>query len=200
MSNAFTNLKFAVCDYSKYQLKEAEVKKIISAASTYEYPDSFKYICFYYTGHGGSCNGDPFILDKNDDRLFVMKEIVSPFYPENAQHLGQRIRLFFFDCCLSKPYALKKSRSEESPLLLSARGNSLIAFSTAMKSDSKLDCNGSYWTRFLSKNLTLDKPLSTILDLTHEETVSFCREKFKTQEDIQGPHYISCVGPVHLKS
>ena len=200
MSNAFKNLKFAVCDYSKYQLKKAEVKKIINAASTYEYPDSFQYICFYYTGHGGCCNGDPFISDKNNDRVFVMKEIVSPFYSENAQHLGQRIRLFFLDCCLSKPYALKKSRSEESPLLLSARGNSLIAFSTAMKSDSKLNCNGSYWTHFLSKNLTSDKPLSTILDVTHEETVTFCREKFKIQEDIQRPHYMSCVGPVHLKS
>ena len=105
---------------------------------------------------------------------------------------------FFFDCCLSKQ-PMNKCPPEKAALLLPARGNCLIAFSTAMESVSKLDHNGSYWTDILSKHLVSGKPLSTILDVTHEETVSFCREKFKRQEDIQGPHYISCVGPVYLK-
>ena len=197
MSNVFKKLKFAVCDYTDIRLNTTDVKEIISEATTYKYPDSLKYICFYYTGHGGSYRGHPFIVDENNAKLHVMKEIVSPFYQDNAQHLGQLVRLFFFDCCLSKP--LSKSRSEESPLLLSARRNFLIAFSTAMESNSKLDHNGSYWTDILSKHLTSDKSLSTILDITHEETVKFCREKFKRQEDIQDPHYVSCVGPVYLK-
>ena len=200
MSGVFKVLKFAVCDCSQFLPKKADVQEIIRAASTYnDYPDSLQYICFYYTGHGGiSPDGDPYVLDENNDKLFVTSDIVSPFYPENAANLGKCIRLFFFDCCLSKQ-PIRKADTDEKPLLIPARGNCLIAFSTAIESDSSLDCNGSYWTDILSKNLTSDKPLSTILDVTHEETVSFCREKFKTQEDIQGPHYISCVGPIYLK-
>ena len=198
MSNVFKNLNFAVCDYTQFRLIKADVKAIISAASTgIVYPDSIKYICFYYTGHGGSYRGRPYISDQNYARLPIMEKIVSPFYPKNAQHLGQRARLFFFDCCLSKSF--DKNDSEQSSLLLSAHGNFLIAFSTAAESASKLNCDGSYWTDILSKNLESDKPLSTILDVTHEETVSFYRKNFSKQKGLQRPHYISCVGPVYLK-
>ena len=200
MSDVFGALRFAVCDYSQFQPKTSDVQEIIRATSmSNDYPHTLQYICFYYTGHGGiSSHGDPYVLDKNEEKLFVTGDIVSPFYPENAPNLGKRIRLFFFDCCLSKQ-PMKKAGTDEKSLLLPARGNCLIAFSTAIESVSTLDSTGSYWTDILSKNLVLDKPLSTILDVTHEETVTFCRKKFDKQQDIQGPHYISCVGPVYLK-
>ena len=197
MSKVFKELKFAVCD-TQFPLKEG-VKAIISETSTYKYPDSMKYICFYYSGHGRSSNGHPFIFDENNDQLDVIKEIVSPFYPENAPQLGHCIRLFFFDCCLTQPVNKCNTTKEKPYLLLPARGNCLIAFSTAMDSVSKLDSKGSYWTNILSKQLLSNERLSTILDVTYEETVSFCRQLFNTQEDIQGPHYISCVGQVYLK-
>ena len=197
MSNVFKELKFAVYD-TQFKLKEG-VKAIISEASKYKYPDSIKYICFYYSGHGRSSDGRPFIFDKNNDQLDVIKDIVSPFYPENAPQLGHCIRLFFFDCCLTQPLDKCYNTKEKPYLLLPARGNCLIAFSTAMNSVSKLDSNGSYWTDILSKQLLLNERLSTILDVTHEETVSVCRKWSNKQEDIQGPHYISCVGQVCLK-
>ena len=197
MSNVFTELKFVVCVCKQMV---ADVKSIIRAASMYnEYPDSLQYICFYYTGHGGiNSQGHPYILDENLEHLLVTNDIVSPFFPENAKQLGERIRLFFFDCCLSKE-PIKKARTSMKSLLLPARGNCLISFSTAIESESNVDTSGSYWTDILSTNLVLDEPLSTILDVTHKQTVSFCREKFTEQKDIQGPHYVSCVGPVYLK-
>ena len=163
MKTAFENLKFAVCDYTIHHPRNTDIKEIITAASSYDnYPDSLQYICFYYTGHGGSSDGHPFILDRNNDNLPITKEIVSPFYPENAPHLEKRIRLFFFDCCLSNVVNKDKlgQVAKEKSLLLPSKGNTLIAFATAMESVSKLGETGSYWTNILIKYLTSDKPLS----------------------------------------
>ena len=198
------HLNFAIYDVSAQGNPTIKsIKAIISAASTYKnYPSLLKFVCFYYAGHGGSNNGHPYIVDKDSKQLRVTDDIISPFYPENAEHLGKRIRLFFFDCCLTDEGARDHGQYDKKPLIIPPRGNCLVAYSTSLTMASRGDNeNGGFWTKHLSKNLqTLDAPLSTILDVTHEETVKFCNDKYQQQIKVQGPHYVSCVGPVWLKS
>ena len=178
-----------------------DIKAIISAASTYKYPSSLKFVCFYYAGHGGSNDGHPYIMDEDRKQLRVTDDIISPFYPENAEHLDKCIRLFFFDCCLTDEGARDHGQYDKKPLIIPPRGNCLVAYSTSLTTASRGDDeNGGFWTKHLSQNLQkLDAPLSTILDVTYKETVEFCSTKYQQQDLVQGPHYVSCVGPVCLR-
>ena len=204
MGKVLGELNFAIYDVSAQGNPDVKsIKAIILAASTYkDYPDSLKFVCFYYAGHGGTNDGHPYIVDEDSNQLRVTDDIISPFYPENAEHLGKRIRLFFFDCCLTDDRGVRDHvQYDKKPLIIPPRGNCLVAYSTSLTTESRGDDeNGGFWTRHLSKNLQLDTSLSTILDVTYEDTVKFCNDKCLQRMKVQGPHYVSCVGPVCLRS
>ena len=195
------DVNFAIYDVSAQGNPNiTDIKAVVSVASTYKYPGSLKFVCFYYAGHGGSNDGHPYIVDEDRKQLRVTDDIISPFYPENAEHLHERIRLFFFDCCLTDEGARDHGQYDKKPLIIPPRGNCLVAYSTSLTTTSRGDRSGGFWTRHLSQNLQkLDAPLSTILEVTYEETVKFCNEKYQQQIQVQGPHYVSCVGPVWLR-
>ena len=205
VSSTFEQLKFAVWKKENTSLK-ALYRIVLAAAKygeTYRYPLSYKFITFYFAGHGGSDDGHSFVCPaylrgQPKPKLFIEEGIVSPFRPKNAPQLKYMYRLFFFDCCLNDPnrddtteHAVPKQ------MKLPAHANCLVAYGTSMEYYSKgYKGKGGVWTGYLCENLrNYDLPITTILDITHSQVIKNSMEI----DDNQAPHYVSCVGVVYLK-
>lgn len=169
---------------------------LIQAVSQYDkYPDRYRVIAFYSAGHGGiDEDGHPYIKDSAENKLFIEEGIVSPFHPDNSPNLGDRKRLFFFDCCLS--YADDESIKNHHSMRIPRLRHCLVAFATSVSEKSSGDIGkGGIWTRYLHENLKTDASLTYILDKTNEQVVK------ETQDGkVQGPHYVSGIGPINLRA
>ena len=92
---------------------------LIEAAAKFgNYPLGYKFIAFYYAGHGGiDKSGREFVIPSQQTRggtksvLYIKGDIISPLTCESAakirdkrffkKHKKNRKSLFFFDCCLN---------------------------------------------------------------------------------------------------
>ena len=90
------NIRFAIL--TTESPTSNELSALIAAASKYEYPSYYKFVAFYFSGHGGTDkDGKPFVQTLSEGHIFIEQSIVEPL--QNIK----MIRLFFFDCCLSQP-------------------------------------------------------------------------------------------------
>ena len=208
MKDTFEKLNFVVM--VRYDPSFVDLVALLEVAATYAYPTGFfRFIAFYFAGHGGSDDGHAFIYPSRSESspLYVEEGIVEKFYPEEkSSSLGNRARLFFFDSCLKddtvKGHGQGSAQFEEGDAMLPARGNILVAYATSLTFSSRGGPkNGGYWTRHLYRNLVdLDLSLSAVLDITWEQTVIATAKKNKrNMYKTQGPHYISCIGLAYLK-
>ena len=211
MERAFQSLNFAV-------LKEKDISRenllgLIEAAAEYTYLDdcpSCKAIAFYFAGHGG-CNTEnkkPYL--KATDGQFDVEAVTSPFYPANAEQLGDIKRLFFFDMCLGKRDDLG-TRDDDEPLedaqpsiveyALPAQGNILMAFSGTLGYRVRGDTiEGGHWTRFLHENIQKDLDIFLVLADTWNETVQYTSTltEQRGKPMLQGPSVNACMGRLNL--
>ena len=187
--NTFIDLNFAVWD--ERDLTCSKLACLVKAAASHMYP-CYKYLAFYFAGHGGSVNGHPFIVpmklkgDGSQQKLFIEQSILSCFQKSRKRCL------FFFDCCLVATEDSDKSTQASNIFKLTAPVKCLVAYATATGYKSQGDkVQGGLWTRTLCAKLKEPLPLSAILDETHTIVTSMTDE--------QPPHYESCLGSVNLK-
>ena len=57
--STFSDLNFAV--WRERDITCADLACLVKAAASHKYP-SYKYVAFYFAGHGGSVNGHPFVV------------------------------------------------------------------------------------------------------------------------------------------
>lgn len=206
MKSAFSALGFAVL--LKLDAGKEWIEATMVAAAKYDYPSSCQFIAFYYAGHGGSEDTHTFIYPNKKEKkmkVFIEEGILKRFYPENAPGLGNRVRLFFFDCCLLDDTVKAHGpvcSEQDMDFDLPARGNILVAYATSMTYASRGDDkNGGTWTRHLYKNITeYDLPITTVLDITWTESMLLSNKEVraKGKGNVQGPHYMSCLGLTYL--
>ena len=203
MAKVFKNLGFAVWDIEDGS--SVQVAATLQTVAQTEFPNSYKFIIFYFSGHGGSQDNHTYIQCHVDDpdevsTLSIEKGIIAPFLTRNASKLKKLRYIFLFDCCL------KDAESEVCRLKdisLPSFDNILIAYATSMTFTAKGGNEGGLWTNSLAENMELDCPLTSILDLTWDKVV---REFIKkNQFDVdngklipQGPHYTSSAGLIWL--
>ena len=213
MEKAFQALNFAVLKEIDISLEN--LRGLIEVAST-EYPyneecPSCKVIAFYFAGHGG-CNTDdkkPY-LRATGGRLDV-EAIISPFYPANAEQLGDMKRLFFFDMCLGKitDHGTRDDDDDEPPdaqppvleYSLPAQGNILVAFSGTIGYKVRGDTSlGGFWTRFLHNNIRKNQDIFLVLADTWNETVQYTSTltEQRGKPMLQGPSVNACMGRLNL--
>ena len=191
ISSTFEDLNFAVMDQT--DLTCAEIACLAMAAASEKFVD-YKYIAFYFAGHGGIDEYKrSFILPMKTDgkeRLFIEENVLSYFKDVNKGCL------FFFDCCLSSSSSESTQDSQPSPIKgfkLRAPIKCLVAYATSTdhKSQGTKD-GGGVWTRNLCERLKEELSISDILDQTHDAV-------YEKLEGEQPPHYESCLGAVYLK-
>ena len=162
---------------------------LVKAAATVRYPLNYKFITFYFAGHGGiNDSGSPYVipmqLKREDGKVVrVEEDIISAFAGV------KQTCLFFFDCCLSG------TSQQHSLTQVKAPPGCLIAYATNIGHKSTGDkIRGGVWTHYLCKHLRDPQPLSitTILDKTHDDVI-------KERKDFQPPLFSSSIGEVCLK-
>ena len=104
----------------------ARLSAMIAAASKYGYPSRYKFVAFYFSGHGGiDNNGNPFVQTLSEGRVFIEPSIIEPLKSI------EKIRLIFFDCCLSQPSPTAFARS----VLDTARSDDTVRSVDTARSD-----------------------------------------------------------------
>ena len=152
----------------------AQLSAMIAAASKYGYPFCYKrYVAFYFSGHGGTDKDgkNPFVQTLSEGRVFIEPSIVEPLKSI------EKIRLFFFDCCLSQPGAcsVDTARSDDTssapPIIKrSCTQGEVVAYavSKGQKAYGEQD-KGGEWTRRLCVNILIQDPIVTVLAKTNGE-------------------------------
>ena len=213
ISKTFRELNFAV--YPGEDLDHAQLACLVQAAAEYKYPLNYRFIAFYYAGHGGIDNyGREFVLPlqhRGDDGLnvlYIEDDILSSFRSVSqgvrSKSKKERKFFFFFDCCLNNTPARSihgAPLKEKDFSLKSIPASCLVAFATSINHKSGGDKTyGGLWTRHLCKNLNSTDSLAMILERTRDDVVN-AQEKSteKDQVTYQRPHYRSDLSTVYFK-
>ena len=170
-----------------------ELACLIKAASERDYPMGYKYIAFYFAGHGGIDEfGRPYILPMKKgkditERFYLEENILSPFRPSPDKKKPKKryTHLFFFDSCLEGTHA-----SSQKTVSLVPSPEFVIAHATYPGQLAAGKEDGGVWTGCLCQNLKRPLSITTILDRTHDEV--------KTRLP-QWPYHSSCAGELFLK-
>ena len=150
------------------------MKDLAQAIAKYPFPkrgSSYRYIAFYYGGHGGiSSSGDsilaPMKSSKEKEYVLVEGDIIRRI---GDGQVGKCL-LFFFDCCQS--YAGDEVTTANPPGLKvkAIHEDSLVAHASSFGEKSfGSEKYGGVWTKALCKNLLKDERLVVILDDTNTE-------------------------------
>ena len=154
----------------------AQLSAMIAAASKYGYPYHYTFVAFYFSGHGGTDKDgkNPFVQTLSEGRVFIEQSIIEPLKSI------EKIRLFFFDCCLSQPSttgarSVDTARSDDTssapPITKrSCTQGEVVAYavSKGQKAYGEQD-EGGEWTRRLCVNILKPDPIVTVLAKTNGE-------------------------------
>ena len=205
VDSTFKKLNFAT--YVEKDPTTSQIAQLMNAASECNYPYQYKYIAFYFAGHGGRDEAEkPFIkgLQIDDDEsakiLHINEHIISPL--RKISHLT---RLFFFDCCQSPGSGMAYHSSSfrdcgqftekietHSGEKIETHSGEIIAYATSEGQKSVGDKKqGGIWTYHLCRNLQKAEPITTVLADTFDDVV-------KEKKEFQEPVVISKVGKLVL--
>ena len=191
ITSTFKELKFAV--FSERDLTAEKIACLVQAAAECTFPYKYRYIAFYFAGHGGTDESDkPFIRGLQTDAskkelLHIDDFIITPW------KVLQLTRLFFFDCCQSAGSGTAfrgddggvKKKPKHYP-------GEVVAFaSNRGKKATGNVTRGGVWSYYLCKNLRKPQPITTVLALTFDDVC-------KVQEDFQKPFFYATVGALVL--
>ena len=168
VSSTFKELNFAI--YIERDPTSGLIAGLMKAAAVCDYPARYKYIAFYFAGHGGrDKSGKLFVkglqLDKSNPEILHIEEYIT----EPLKGLRRFTRLFFFDCCQTTGNGTPfrddgDDRKIQNPKPLPGM---LLAYSTSEGQKSFGDItNGGIWTYYLCKNLRENLTIREVLQKT----------------------------------
>ena len=199
VTTTFKKLEFAV--YSVTDPTSSEIIELIEAAAGCKYRLGYKFVAFYFAGHGGrDQSGNAFIkgmkVDNSDAEIVLIeKYIVDPLKHIQSFSGYEIIRLFFFDCCqVAQSTATQNYRGDPDPPSITPQSspNQLIAYATSVGQRSFGDNkNGGVWTYHLCKNLMTKSSLVDVLAQTNDNVK-------KERSTFQSPMTVSSIGKISL--
>ena len=136
----------------------AEIKSIIKfAASSIDYPPSYKFIILMFSGHGRE-----FDLIANDDRpINIEHEVVKPFQPASSKGTARIPKLIFLDTCrgseATQPVMVPRGGTPLETVYFPEKGNMLVAYSTLPKKQCyEIQGQGGTWINKVLTRLKSD--------------------------------------------
>ncbi len=173
----------------------ARLSALIVAASKYEYPLNYKFIAFYFSGHGGTDKDKNAFVKTLDQKVFIEQSIIEPLKSI------ERIRLFFFDCCRNQPTTGAKNvdaarsgdTSSAPPIVKRAcPEGEVIAYAVSIGQKAYGDrIKGSGWTRCLCDNIMVPDPIVTVLAKTNDDMQKLGHQKPTTKHNVGNKVIIS---------
>ena len=182
MTKAFEALKFACCHLE--ELTGEEIKLLIQEMEAYEYPKSYQYVGFVYSGHGDKEGKKSVLVGVDDSFVDTSEDVVKPL-----KKIDSICKLIFLDAC----------RGDDDPPTPPRRkgpkaNSCLVAYSTrfgeaAYEHDT---LKGSQWLLMLAKKLTEKKSLQQILKEVKEEILQALSVQYPEHD------YSDCPYPIEL--
>ena len=187
VGSVFKNqLNFAVFQlFNPFPVEVEEIVQTLYSNTNLPWlPDKYKFIVFYFSGHGGMSKNDGTIqilpCKQIGKTLQIFPTIIDPL------HYLPHTKLFFFDCCLLE---IHKHLQKQDDLVQSderclTRGEKVIAFATSKGLGTvATQKEGGIWTKTLVELLPEKKSLQEILGDT--------AGKLKKLETSMKPHWTS---------
>ena len=172
MADTFHQLGLAI-----WVMKDQTTAMITGAIQTiasHTFPPDYKYIIFYFAGHGGSQNNRAFIWTADfkdesleDGKLYIEEGIISRLLPQNTPNLSEDIqRIFLFDSYLEDDFVRACPRQRQ-PMFIPQHDNVVTASYTSSKASERTEAtDGGTWTRSLSETMIEKKcPVSGVKEL-----------------------------------
>ena len=191
VESTFRELQFAV--YIERDPTSEEIAHLMAAAAKCTYPYRYRYVAFYFAGHGGRDeSGKPYIKglqaqESMDKILHIEEYIINPLKELSLT------RMFFFDCCQSQGTGNAYRDSNTIVKNPKPHPGELIAYATSEGKKSFGDQNhGGIWTYHFCKNLMKSDSIVSVLAQTYDDVV-------KERNDFQEPMTICKVGTIVLK-
>ncbi len=186
MQNVFARLNFAL--FLEHNLTANDMRNLAKAIAAYpDFPEAifYKYIAFYYAGHGGiTPNGDAVLKPVQDSNerefVFVERDIIRPI----ETGLKKKCLLFLFDCCLSVASGVAGTPDLN---IRSIHSSSLVAYASSLGEKAFGDKNGGYWTKTLVKHLERNERLVTILSDVNIEVRKEYNQKCTLKDNLGSP-------------
>ena len=113
MEDTFRSLGYAVLRLP-VNLASWQYKAAMKAVASLSFPESYRHIFVYFTGHGGNDS-----IDTPDGNLKLV-DITNPFSPMEAPHLECLTKIFIFDTCSLSRDSILRSILPHSVLLFPA--------------------------------------------------------------------------------
>ena len=175
----FKELNFAV--FIERDPPSFQIACLLKAAAACQYPYRYKYIAFYFAGHGGrdESTGKLFIkglqLDEsNHEILHISEFIVQPL-----KEIKRLKKLCLFDCCQTASSGKAYRNASMTAQDLKTFPEMLIAYSASEGQKSFGDnTKGGIWTYHLCKNLKKKEPITKVLSMTSDD-VTMLRKDFQ---------------------
>ena len=188
IASTFKRLNFAI--YIERDPTAKQIDELVKAVTMCQYPCKYKYVCFYFAGHGGrDQNGQLFIRglqlnEFNPTILHIEDYVIKPL-----RCLENIIRLFFFDCCQKSGNGVP-FRNNGSPKNPKVHSNELIAYSSSEGQSSFGDrMKGGIWTHYFCRNVKKNVPITEVLSMTadkvkknrnnSQEPITLCDSEFE---------------------
>ena len=151
------------------------LRSLIVSAARYEYPIRYKFIAFYFSGHGGADKEGNLVVQTCDKQQVAIERYIT----EPMENLNKHVRLFFFDCCQSKSESVQSKATTGGPRSLTSEPlrivkpqcmhGQVIAYAVSKGQKAYGDSSeGGEWTRRLCENLLKPDPITTVLTNTNE--------------------------------
>ena len=155
ITKAFEALKFPCCHFE--ELTGEEIKVLIQGMEAYEYPKSYQYVGFVYSGHGDKEGNKSVLVGVDGSLVDTCEGVVKPLKKIDLPIC----KLIFLDACrgdVDPPTPPKKKGRPKA-------NSCLVAYATrfgetAYEHDT---CKGSQWLFRLAKKLNEEKSLQQIL-------------------------------------
>ena len=189
VETTFKQLNFAT--FLERDPTSTQIASLINAAAACKYPDGYKYIAFYFAGHGEreESTGKLFInglqLNKAKPEILYIEE----FIVDPLQRLKGPKKLLFFDCC--QTLGSDTAYHGDNTLVKNPKPlpNVLLAFSASKGQKSFGDkTKGGIWTYYLCKNLKKKRSITAILNKTSKD-VRLLRKEFQEPQTFCLPEF-----------
>ena len=179
VTSTFKELNFTV--YIERDPTSAQIAGLIKAAAECGYPSRYKYIAFYFAGHGGRDESGKLFVEglqldeKNPEILHIEEYIIDPL-----KNLNWFTRLFFFDCCQTigngASFRDGGGKQVQNP---KPHPGMMVAYSTSEGQKSFGNrTDGGIWTYYLCKNIRESKKIEEVLSQTFSDVVKI-RKQFQ---------------------
>ena len=164
-------------DFNCYLVKDVtgdEIRDVVDQISKCNFPDSYKYVVFVYSGHGDVESKRSGLVGIDGKLVETTSEVINPLKAIQPQSM---VKILFLDAC--------RGNKLPPPVTKGGSTNCLVAYATQLGQVSFAStANGSKWMIPLADKLKQrDKSVQEVLKMVKEELLKLAWPQYPETDD-----------------